>query len=155
MGLFSRKERGPKLIQCPNCSASQEVSASAHSVVCRHCNLSIKVTDQIVTQYSAVVALETSGSLTIEKKGALVVQQRVAVFHLTVRGSLKGNAVVQGNAHIAAGGQVTGALKARTITIEDGATLKGFLRIESGDAGEETSEEAKPWAGEAAIPAAK
>ena len=129
MGLFSRSERGPKSIQCPKCSASQEVSASAHSVVCRNCNLSIKVTDQTITQYSAIVALETSGSLVIEKKGALVVQQRVAVSQLTVRGSLKGNAVVQGGAHIAAGGQMTGELKARTITIDDGATLKGFLRI--------------------------
>ena len=54
---------------------------------CRHCNSTIKVTDQKITQYSATVGLETCGSVTIEKKGALVVQKRVVAANLMLKGS--------------------------------------------------------------------
>lgn len=133
MGLFSRKETGPRVVQCPNCSGAQEVGASAQSVVCRQCNSTIKVTDQKITQYSATVALETCGSLTIEKKGALVVQKRVVASNLMLKGSLKGNTTVFESAHIAAGAQLVGELKARTLQVEDGASLKGYLHIVPGD----------------------
>ena len=133
MGLFGRKDVGPKIVCCPNCSGSQEVSASAQSVVCRHCNVTIKVCDQKITNYSATVALEITGSLVIEKKGALVVQKRVVASDLMLRGSLKGNSVVYEKAHIAAGAQLVGDLKARILTVEDGASLKGHLHIVPGD----------------------
>lgn len=129
MGLFSRKPTGPRIIHCPNCSGAQEVGASAQSVVCRTCNVSVKIADEKITQYSATVSLETCGSLTIEKKGALVVQKRVVAADLTLKGSLKGNTVVYDTAHIAAGANLVGDLRARVITIEDGASLKGFLQI--------------------------
>lgn len=129
MALFARKPTGPRTIRCPNCGGTQEVSPAAQSVVCRHCNVPVKVTDQKITQYAATVALETSGSLTIEKKGALVVQKRVVVSSLTLKGSLKGNTVVYENAHIAAGAQLVGELKARTLQVDDGAALKGYLEI--------------------------
>lgn len=129
MGLFARKENGPKIACCPNCSSSQEVSASAQSVVCRGCNSTIKVADQKITQYSATVSLEICGALTIEKKGALVVQKRIVASDLTVKGSLKGNTLIYDTVRIAAGGQVCGDLKARTLTVEDGAALKGYVEI--------------------------
>jgi hypothetical protein len=132
MGLFSRKETGPRVIQCPNCCGAQEVGASAQSVVCRHCNSTIKVTDQKITQYSATVSIETCGSVTIEKKGALVVQKRVVASNLMLKGSLKGNTIVHDSAHIAAGAQLVGELKARTLEVEDGASLKGYLEIGPG-----------------------
>lgn len=144
MGLFGRKENGPRIVQCPNCSGSQEVGASAQSVVCRHCNSTIKVTDEKITQYSATVALETSGTVTIEKKGALVVQKRVVASNLTLKGSLKGNIVVHDTAHIAAGAQLVGELKARTLEIEDGASLKGFLQIGPAKTNAETAAPAEP-----------
>lgn len=129
MGLFSRKETGPRIICCPNCGGSQEVGPSALSVVCRRCNVSVKIGNEKITQYSATVALETCGSVVIEKKGALVVQKRVVANDLTLKGSLKGNTVVFDTAHIAAGAQLVGDLKARVLTVEDGAALKGFLHI--------------------------
>jgi hypothetical protein len=129
MGLFSRKETGPKVICCPNCSGSQEVSAAAQSVVCRHCNTTVKICDQKITQYSATVSLEICGDLVVEKKGALVVQKRVVASSLTLKGSLKGNTIVYDSAQISAGAQLVGDLKARTLTVEDGATLKGHLEI--------------------------
>ena len=130
MGLFSRaKETGPKLICCPMCSGTQEVGATAQSVVCRHCNNTIKVGDQKITQYSATVSLETCGSLTIEKKGALVAQKRVVASSLILKGSLKGNTTIYETAHIAAGAQLVGELKARSLQVEDGATIKGFVQI--------------------------
>jgi hypothetical protein len=132
MGLFSRKETGPRVVQCPNCSGAQEVGASAQSVVCKLCHNTIKVLDQKITQYSATVALETSGSLTIEKKGALVAQKRVVASRLELKGSLKGNTTVFESAHIAAGAQLVGDLKTRTLHVEDGASLKGFLQISPG-----------------------
>lgn|GEM_PF-6687180 len=133
MGFFSRKESGPKIIRCPNCSGVQEISASAQSVVCRHCNTTVKVTDEKITQYSSTVSLETSGSIVIEKKGALVVQKRMVAANLTLRGSLKGNSIVYDTAHIAAGAQFIGELKARCLEIEDGASIKGFLQILPGE----------------------
>lgn len=129
MGLFSRKATGPKIVCCPNCGGSQEVSSAAQSVVCHHCNVTIKVCDQKITNYSATVALEITGSLVIEKKGALVVQKRVVASDLMLRGSLKGNTVVYEKAHIAAGAQMVGELKARVLTVEDGASLKGFVTV--------------------------
>jgi len=129
MGLFKRKETGPRAVHCPNCGGPQEVGASAQSVVCRLCNVSFKVSDQKITQYAATVALETSGALTIEKKGALVVQKRVVASNLTLRGSLKGNTVVYDTVHIACGGQLVGELKARLLQVDDGAALRGYLEI--------------------------
>ncbi|HEY3320780.1 MAG TPA: polymer-forming cytoskeletal protein [Planctomycetota bacterium] len=129
MAFFKKKESGPRLIQCPNCGARQEVSASAQSVVCRSCNTTVKVTDQKISAYSATVSLETSGSVTIEKKGALVVQKRVVASNLMLMGSLKGNSVIYDCAHIAAGAQLIGELKARSLEVEEGAALKGFLQI--------------------------
>jgi cytoskeletal protein CcmA (bactofilin family) len=73
--------------------------------------------------------METCGTVTIEKKGALVIQKRLVTSDLTLRGSLKGNSIVFEKAHIAAGAQLVGDLEARVLTVEDGATLKGFLRI--------------------------
>jgi CRISPR/Cas system-associated exonuclease Cas4 (RecB family) len=129
MGLFSRKEAGPRVVCCPNCGGTQEVSAAAQSVVCHHCNVTIKVADQKITQYAATVALETSGALTIEKKGALVVQKRVVASNLNLKGSLKGNTVVYDAARIASGAQLVGELRARRLQVEDGAALKGYLEI--------------------------
>jgi hypothetical protein len=129
MGLFSRKPTGPRIIHCPNCSGAQEVGASALSVVCRTCNVSVKIADEKITQYSATVSLETCGSLTIEKKGALVVQKRVVASDLTLKGSLKGNTVVYDTARLSAGAQLVGDLKARVLTVEDGAALKGFIQV--------------------------
>jgi CRISPR/Cas system-associated exonuclease Cas4 (RecB family) len=129
MALFGRKPTGPRTITCPHCGGSQEASASAQSVVCRNCNTTVKIVDHKITQYSATVALETCGTVTIEKKGALVVQKHVVASDLTVKGSLKGNTVVFDTARIAAGAQVVGDLKARVLEVEDGASLKGYLEI--------------------------
>ncbi|MGD0093427.1 MAG: polymer-forming cytoskeletal protein [Planctomycetota bacterium] len=129
MGLFGRKEAGPRVVRCPNCNGTQEVSAAAQSVVCHHCNVSMKVADQKITQYAATVALETSGSLTIERKGALIVQKRVVASNLTLRGSLKGNTFVYDAVHIASGAQLVGELKARRLQVDDGAALRGYLEI--------------------------
>jgi hypothetical protein len=129
MGLFGHKELGPRVVHCPNCNGTQEVSAVAQSVVCHHCNVSFKVCDEKITQYAATVALETSGALTIEKKGALVVQKRVVASSLTLRGSLKGNTVVYDTARIASSAQLVGELRARVLQVDDGAALKGYLEI--------------------------
>jgi len=129
MALFARKPTGPRTIRCPHCGGAQQVSAAAQSVVCRQCSVSIKVTDEKITQYAATTALETSGSLTIEKKGALVVQKRVVASNLTLKGSLKGNTLVYDTARIAAGAQFGGELKARVLQVEDGAALRGYLEI--------------------------
>lgn len=129
MGLFSRKETGPKSVLCPNCGGGFDVGATAQSVVCRHCNTSVKIADQKITQYAAVISLETCGAIVIEKKGALAVQNRCVGSSLNVKGSLKGPSIIHGKAVIEAGAVVLGDLAARSITIEDGATLKGYLRI--------------------------
>ena len=129
MGLFSRKETGPRTIRCPYCGGQQEASASALSVVCRACNNTIKIGDQKISNYSATVALEICGDLTVEKKGALVAQKRVIAENLTLQGSLKGNAVIHDKAHLAAGAQMVGDLTVRVLKVEDGASLKGFLQI--------------------------
>jgi len=133
LGLFSRKDTGPRIVCCPNCGGAQEVASAAQSVVCRHCNTTIKVTNEKITQYAATVSLETCGTVTIEKKGALVVQKRVVASELTLKGSLKGNTVVFEKAHVAAGAQLVGDLKARVLTVEEGASLKGFLQVLPGE----------------------
>ncbi|MFH0939767.1 MAG: polymer-forming cytoskeletal protein [Planctomycetota bacterium] len=133
MSLFKRNSAGPRIICCTNCSGSQEIPAAAQSVICRHCNASIRVTDQKITQYSATVSLETCGSVVIEKKGALVAQKRVVASELMLKGSLKGNIVIYDTAHIAAGAQMVGNLKARALIVDDGATIKGFIQVIPGD----------------------
>jgi len=133
VGLFSRKETGPRVVCCPNCGGAQEIASAALSVVCRLCNTTIKVTNEKITNYAATVSLETCGTVTIEKKGALVVQKRMVASELTLKGSLKGNSVVFDKAHVAAGAQLVGDLKARLLTVEEGASLKGFLHIVPGD----------------------
>ena len=128
MGIFNRKP-SQKSIVCPSCGGSQEAAPTAQSVVCKHCNVSIKVGDQKISQYAANVSLETCGALSIDKKGALVVQKRVVAAELTLKGSLKGNAMIYGLAHIASSGQMVGDLKARMLQVDDGAALKGYIEV--------------------------
>jgi hypothetical protein len=129
MGLFKRKPTGPRTVCCPNCGGVQDIAAAAQSVVCRHCNVSIKVGNEKITQYAATVSLETCGSVVIEKKGALVVQKRVVASELTVKGSLKGTTIVYDSAHIFTGAQMVGDLTARVLIVDDGATLKGHIEV--------------------------
>jgi hypothetical protein len=129
VGLFSRKPTGPRVVSCPNCSGAQEIPGAALNAVCRNCNVTFKINDEKITQYSATVSLETCGSLTIEKKGALVVQKRVVASSLELKGSLKGNTIIYDRAHISAGAQMNGDLKARILVVEDGASIKGHIEI--------------------------
>jgi hypothetical protein len=128
MGIFKQKPTH-KSITCPSCGCSQDVALTAQSVVCKHCNVSIKVGDQKISQYAANVSLETCGALQIDKKGALVVQKRVVAAELSLKGSLKGNTIIYELAHIASTGQMAGDLKARLLQVDDGAILKGYFEI--------------------------
>lgn len=129
MALFKPPKPRLRTIHCPHCGLAQDVSITAQSVVCHVCNRSMQIADHKITHYSATTQLETCGAISVEKKASVIVQKRVVAESLSLRGSLKGDAVVFEGARISSGGYLKGNLKARTLVVEEGAVIQGYLEI--------------------------
>lgn len=129
MAFFRSKKPSSRSVHCPHCGAVQEIPSSALSCVCPKCNRSMQIEDRCISNYSATTEFSTCGSLAVEKKGTIIVQKKVVAATLSLQGALKGDAIVFESAKISSGGQLKGRLKARTLVVEEGATLEGYFEI--------------------------
>ena len=59
-------------IVCLYCGKPQEIGRRALTITCKHCNKSLKLEDLAFKAYEARRAIETCGTVTVEKKGHVV-----------------------------------------------------------------------------------
>lgn len=121
-----------KRVCCTHCQGTIEIASRAMSVFCPLCNKRLVVEDIRVQRYYAVRELATCGDVLVSARGHLVAAVKAG--NLTVNGRLQGNVAVGGCVRLGKQAAVLGDIRAPRIRVEDGATLRGFVRIEGGAA---------------------
>jgi Polymer-forming cytoskeletal len=116
-------------IVCLYCAKPQEVSRRAVTVTCKFCNRSLRLTDEPIKAYTARRNLDTCGVVTVEKKGQIIVTDKIHCGGLVVRGKVKGAVVSRGPVLVGPEAEIRGDVKAPTIAIGAGAILEGRYEI--------------------------
>ena len=103
------------------------VAYEAKSVNCRHCHQRVICEALVIKDYVAVRRLRTANTVEITKKGHVVAS--IWCEGLSIEGKLKGDAISLGSIHITRKAQVEAGLRAATLVIEEGASVRGMMRI--------------------------
>jgi bactofilin len=118
----------PQSVQCIYCRGTQQISSRAITITCKHCNKTLKIESLTIREYQARRAIETCGSLLIEKTGN-VFTDRIICGSLVVRGRIKGNIVSFGPVLVGPEAQIKGDITAPSLAVGEGAVLEGQYRI--------------------------
>jgi hypothetical protein len=116
-------------IVCYHCDKPQEVSRKAQSLTCKFCYKPLKLSDEAIHQYAARKNIETIGIVTVEKKGNVVVVDRILCGGLIVRGKVKGSIVSKGPVLVGPEAEVKGNVTAPSLAVGAGAVLEGRYMI--------------------------
>ncbi len=119
--------REVRSLSCPNCGAPIEVSRRAMSYRCGKCSMPMKLEDVTVDQLNNTRTLNTMGHIHLTAHSKVDGELRCG--ELTVSGSYHGNAHVHGKVHMQSHSHCSGEINARSLTIDDGASFEGQLRI--------------------------
>jgi len=95
---------------------------------CRHCHRRVLLEDVKIKAYHAAVKLETAGKIEVARKAHLVAEIRGN--QLNVLGKVKGNVTCVGPVHLGKKAETIGDISCRSMVVEAGATLNGYLRID-------------------------
>jgi hypothetical protein len=133
MALGSPQVPSPEdkqVIVCLYCNKPQEVGRKTMSMTCRFCHKSLKLEDQRIDKYDARRAIETLGTVTIEKKGN-VITDRINCGGLIVRGKVKVNGAVTSRGPVLVGpeAEIKGNITAPALAVGAGAILDGQYNI--------------------------
>jgi DNA-directed RNA polymerase subunit RPC12/RpoP len=118
-------------ILCLHCGKPQEIGRKALTITCKHCNKSLKIEDLAYKAYEARRTIETCGVVTVEKRGNVVVTDRVVCGGLIVRGKLKGNITSRGPVLVGPEAEIRGDVTAPALAVGAGAILDGQYAIGS------------------------
>ena len=123
------KARTPaeRRILCTSCGGVLIVAFEAKSVSCRHCNGRVICERLDIKDYVAVRALRTANTMRLRKKA--IVNAALWAEQIDIEGRLTGDAVSLGSIRVGRKAQVLGNLRARSLSVEEGATLVGEVRI--------------------------
>jgi len=95
---------------------------------CRHCHRRVLLEDVKIKAYHAAVKLETAGKIEVARKAQLIADIRGN--QLDVLGKVKGNVTCVGPVHLGKKAETIGNISCRSMVVEAGATLDGYLRID-------------------------
>ncbi|HZN69661.1 MAG TPA: polymer-forming cytoskeletal protein [Tepidisphaeraceae bacterium] len=116
-------------IVCYHCGKPQDVSRKAQSLTCKFCYKPLKLKDEAIQKYDARRSLETVGVITVEKRGNVVVQDRIVCGGLIVRGKVKGKVVSRGPVLVGPEAEIKGDVTAPSLAVGAGAVLEGQYAI--------------------------
>ena len=116
-------------IVCLHCGKPQEVGRRAMSITCKFCNKSLKLEDNTFNKYEARRTIETLGTITIDKKGNVVVTDKINCSGLVVRGKIKGDVRCRGTVLVGPEAEIKGNVTAQAIAVGAGAILEGKYEI--------------------------
>ncbi len=129
-------------VTCLYCGKSQAIGRKAMSITCKFCNKSLKIEDVTYKQYESRRSIETLGMVTVEKKGNVVVVDRILCGGLVVRGKIKGKVESRGPVLVGPEAEIKGDVKAPTLAVGAGAILDGNYKIGELSPPSETAHEA-------------
>ncbi len=115
-------------IVCLHCGKAQEVGRKAMTITCKFCSKSLRLEDMRFAGYEARRVVETTGIITVEKKGN-VVADRVHCGGLIVRGKIRGAILSRGPVLVGPEAEIKGGVTAPSIAIGAGAVLDGQYSI--------------------------
>src|SRR3954469_8282309 len=115
-------------VTCLYCGKPQDVARRAQTVTCKHCYKRLELQDLVFSKYDARRAIETTGIVTIEKKGN-VIADRIVCGGLIVRGKIKGAVVSKGPVLVGPEAEVKGNVTAPSLAVGAGAVLEGKYAI--------------------------
>jgi len=119
---------GTRAVLCHHCNRQIDVSVGAMTVNCRHCNRRVVLEDLKIKAYHAAVRVETAGKIEVLRKAHVVAEIRGNV--LDVLGKVKGKMTCVGPIHLGKKAETEGDISCRSMVVEAGATLEGFVRID-------------------------
>lgn len=124
-------------VVCLHCGKPQEVGRRAMSITCKFCNKSLKLEDIPIKTYNARRVIETCGVVTVEKKGNVVVSDKIVCGGLVARGKVKGTIISHGPVLVGPEAEIRGDVTAPTLAVGAGAVLEGHYIIgpKNGDNG--------------------
>ncbi len=115
-------------IACLHCGKPQEVARKAQTVTCKHCYKRLELQDQLISRYEARRAIETTGIVTVEKKGN-VVADRIHCGGLIVRGKVKAEVTSRGPVLVGPEADLIGDVTAPSMAVGAGAVLEGHYSV--------------------------
>jgi len=98
------------------------------TVNCRHCNRRVVLEDLKIKAYHAAVRVETAGRIEVLRKAHVVAEIRGNA--VEVLGKVKGKMTCVGTIHLGKKAETEGDISCRSMVVEAGATLEGFVRID-------------------------
>jgi|SRR5688500_18944851 len=116
-------------IVCLHCGKPQEVGRKAMSITCKFCNKSLKLEDIPFNKYEARRTIETLGTVTVDKKGNVVVTDKINCSGLVVRGKIKGDVRCRGTVLVGPEAEIKGNVTAQAIAVGAGAILEGNYQV--------------------------
>lgn len=116
-------------VTCLHCEKPVEVPRKAISFTCKHCHKPLRLEDIQFKKYDTRRVIETHGVVTIEKKGNVVVSDRVVCGGMIIRGKIKGHIKSLGPVLVGPEAEIKGNVTAPTIAIGAGAILDGRYEI--------------------------
>jgi len=124
-------------VVCLHCGKPQEVGRRAMSITCKFCHKSLKLEDIPIKTYNARRVIETCGVVTVEKKGNVVVSDKIVCGGLVARGKVKGTIISHGPVLVGPEAEIRGDVTAPTLAVGAGAILEGHYIIgpKNGDNG--------------------
>jgi hypothetical protein len=140
-------------VVCLHCGKPQEVARKAQTVTCKHCYKRLELKDLVISKYEAKRAIETTGIVTVERKGH-VIADRIHCGGLIVRGKVKGDVTSRGPVLVGPEADLIGDVTAPTMAVGAGAVLEGNYRVGKGKMKPEVTDEPEPEGEDRAAPAA-
>jgi len=116
-------------IVCYHCDKTQDVSRRAMSITCKFCYKPLKLQDEVIPKYEARRSIETIGIVTVEKRGNVVVVDRIVCGGLIVRGKVRGAVTSRGPVLVGPDADLIGDVTAPTMAVGAGAVLEGTYHI--------------------------
>src|SRR5205809_4106260 len=116
-------------IVCLHCGKPQEVGRKAMSITCKFCNKPNKLEDERIADYKARRSVETCGIVTVEKKGYVVVTDKIHCGGMVIRGKVKGTIVSRGPVLVGPEAEIKGDVTAPSLAAGAGAVLEGHYSI--------------------------
>jgi hypothetical protein len=116
-------------VTCLYCDKPQEVGRKAMSMTCKYCSKSLKLEDIPLNKYEARRTIETVGTVTVDKKGNVVVTDKINCGGLIVRGKVKGNVKSRGPVLVGPEAEIKGDVTAPSLAVGAGAVLEGQYAI--------------------------
>jgi len=126
----SRRNLGPREVQCYHCSHWLQIAAQAMTVSCPTCFKHLQVQDVIVRNFYSIKVMATCGRVLIEKRGHLIAGRLLAVEGIEVVGICHANAVSGDRVILHPGSVWEGDCAAPFVEFREGAVVNGgFFRI--------------------------